>query len=245
VTSPAPERTFREGVRAGLPYAAASSVLALSFGVVATDLGVPAVAAVVMSAIVFAGSAQFAAIAVLAAGGGAGAAILAGMLLNSRYVPMGVALAPSLRGGPLRRALISQTMVDFSWAAAMRGGGRFDRRFMVGATAPMYLGWVAGTAAGVLGGGLIGDPDALGLDAVFPAFFLGLLLGGEAGSAPRALLAAVLGGLIALALIPLAPPGVPVILACLAALVGLQRPGRRDARAEERRRQAMLAEEAP
>lgn len=66
----APPRTFRDGARAGLPYAAASGVLALSFGVVATDAGVPALAAVVMSAIVFAGSAQFAAVGILAAGEG-------------------------------------------------------------------------------------------------------------------------------------------------------------------------------
>ena len=52
-----------------------------------------------MSALLFAGSAQFAATAVLAAGGGAAAAIAAGILLNLRYVPMGIALAPSLRGG--------------------------------------------------------------------------------------------------------------------------------------------------
>ena len=99
-----PERTLADGARDGLPYAGASLVLSLSFGVVATDVGLPALAAVVMSAVVFAGSAQFAAIGILGAGGGVGAAVAAAALMNSRFVPMGFAVGPSLRGGPARRA---------------------------------------------------------------------------------------------------------------------------------------------
>ncbi len=214
--------SFRSGLRTGLPVAVAGIALAISFGVLAVPV-MGSAAPIVMSAIVFAGSAQFGALAVLAAGGGPLAAITAGVLLNSRYVPMGVAIAPSLSGGPLKRMVKAQTMVDFSWAAAMRGSGRFDQRFMIGATLPMYLGWVLGTAIGVVGGDLIGDPDALGLDAIFPAFFLALLLGGESPPARRSLTAALLGGAIALALLPFTPPGVPIIVACLAALVGLDR----------------------
>ena len=136
-------------------------------------------APIAMSALMFAGSAQFAALAVLAADGSVAAAVGAGILLNLRYLPMGIALAPSLHGGPLRRALIGQGMVDASWALANRGGGRFDPAFMVGATLPSYPAWVGGTAIGVLAGDAIGDPERLGLDAMFPAFFLGLLLAGE------------------------------------------------------------------
>ena len=133
------------------------------------------VAPIVMSAIVFAGSAQFAATAVLADGGGAAAAILAGMLLNARFLPMGIALAPSVRGGRLWRALVGQAIIDASWALANRGGGRFDVDYMLGATLVNYPAWVAGTAIGVFAGEVIGDPSDLGLDAIFPAFFLGLL----------------------------------------------------------------------
>jgi predicted branched-subunit amino acid permease len=180
------------------------------------------VAPIVMSALVFAGSAQFAATAVLAAGGGAVAAIGAGILLNLRYVPMGIALAPSLRGGAWRRAAVGQALVDFSWAAASRGGGRFDPAFMVGATTPSYPLWVGGTAIGVFAGGLIGDPAALGLDAIFPAFFLCLLVEGELRPGLPALVAGV-GSLIALCLIPFTPAGVPVIAASAAALLGARR----------------------
>jgi len=217
--------SYRAGVRAGVPFAVAGFVLAVSFGVLAEPvMGV--VAPIVMSAIVFAGSAQFGALAVLAAGGGPLAAVAAGVLLNARYVPMGIALGPSLEHPPARRALIGQGMIDFSWAAAARKGGGFDWRFMLGATTPAYPAWVGGTALGVLAGDLIGDPGALGLDAIFPAFFLSLLLAGEVSTGRRAVAAALLGGAIALALIPWAPPGVPVIAACLAALIGLGREGR-------------------
>ncbi len=219
---------FREGIRAGLPYAVVAVLLAISFGVIAEPLMGP-IAPIVMSALLFAGSAQFAATAVLAAGGGAFAAIAAGILLNARYGPMGVALAPSLRGGTLRRAAVGQTMIDFSWAAASRGDGRFDPAFMMGATLPSYPCWVVGTVIGVLAGDVIADPDALGLDALFPAFFLALLVEGELRPGRPAIVAA-LGALIALALIPLAPAGVPIIVASTAALLGLATGrGRREA----------------
>jgi len=213
---------LRAGVRTGLPYAAAGLLLAVSFGVLAQPVMGNA-APIVMSALLFAGSAQFASTAVLAAGGGAAAAIAAGVLLNLRYWPMGIALAPSLRGGPWRRALSGQAMIDFSWAAASRGGGRFDPVFMVGATLPSYPCWVIGTAIGVFAGDLIGDPLKLGLDALFPAFFLCLLVEGELRPGPPALVAG-LGSVIALALIPFTPAGVPVIAASSAALIGLWRP---------------------
>ncbi|CAA9359970.1 MAG: hypothetical protein AVDCRST_MAG16-2975 [uncultured Frankineae bacterium] len=214
------ERSWREGARAGLPYAGASGVLALSFGVVATDLGLSPVAAVVMSAVVFAGSAQFAAVAILAAGGGLGAAVGAAALMNSRFVPMGFALGPSLRGSRLRRAVEGQAVVDSSWVMAARGDGGFDRSYLFGHTGVQYVAWVAGTLAGVAAPSL--DARALGLDAVFPAFFLSLLIG-ELRDGRKARVA--LGGaVLALVLVPVSPPGVPVLVAAAAALVGLRRP---------------------
>ena len=221
--------SLRAGFRVGLPYAVAGLLLAISFGVLAKSMMGP-VAPIVMSATLFAGSAQFAATAVLAAGGGPAAAIVAGILLNARYVPMGVALAPSLRGGALRRALVGQAMIDFSWAAASRAGGRFDAAFMIGATLPAYPTWVGGTALGVVLGDAIGDPGALGLDAIFPAFFLALLAEGELGRG-KPMLAALMGGAIAALLIPFTPAGVPIIAASCAALIGLERGGEEGAEA--------------
>jgi 4-azaleucine resistance transporter AzlC len=203
----------------------AGSVVALTFGVLARDAGFSALGALVMSAIVFAGSAQFAAISIIAAGGGIGAAIGAAALMNARFLPMGIALAPSLSGSALRRAAQGQTVVDASWALANQGEGRFDRHFLFGASAVQYVTWLGGTAIGAFGGSALGDPQKLGLDAIFPAFFLGLL-------APElrnrdGLRAAIGGALIALALLPFAPAGVPILAACLAALPALRAAKRR------------------
>ncbi len=213
--------SLRGGVRAGAPYALAAFLLAASFGILARPVMGP-VAPIVMSAVVFAGSAQFAALAVLGAGGDPAAAILAGSLLNARYLPMGVAIASSLRGGPLLRAAQGQSMVDQSWALANRGGGEFDIPFMHGVTISAYPLWVLGTVAGVFGATAIDDPGKFGLDALFPAFFLALLVGGELRSSRAAVLAALIGGGITLALVPFAAPGLPIIAASLGSLVGLR-----------------------
>ena len=215
---------YLAGARAGLPFALATFVLGISFGVLARSLGWGMVAPIIFSLITFSGSAQFAVVAVLGAGGGAPAAIVAAVLLNSRFLPMGVAMAPFLKGGPLRRALEGQAVIDASWALASRGGGRFDREFMMGATAPQVAAWIGGTLIGVLASGVVGDAERLGLDAIFPAFFVALLAdelrgGGDGG---QTIAAALIAAALSLALIPFVPPGVPVIAACAGALLGLK-----------------------
>lgn len=204
-----------------MPYAVAGCIVALSFGVLARQAGFSALGAIIMSAIVFAGSAQFAAVAIVTAGGGAGAAIAAAALMNSRFLPMGVALAPSLPGSWLKRAAQGQTVVDASWVMAKRGEGRYGRHFLFGATAVQYVTWTLGTIVGALAGNALGDPRSLGLDAIFPAFFVALLIPELRDARSRS--AALGGGLIALALVPLAPAGVPVLAASAAALIGLRR----------------------
>lgn len=175
------------------------------------------IAPIVMSIVLFSGSAQFGALAVLGAHGGTPAAIAAGILLNARYLAMGLALAPSLTGKPLARAGFAMTTVDASWAAASRGDGTFDPWFMVGVSTPQYVGWVLGTVVGVLIGGALGDPRTFGLDALFPAFFVALLF--EEVRDRRRLMAALGGAAIALGLTPLLPPGLPILAAGAAALV--------------------------
>ena len=216
-----PRASFRAGLKAGVPYAVAGGVLALSFGVLARESGLSALGTIVMSAVVFAGTAQFASVAIVAAGGGIGAALAAAALMNSRFLPMGVALAASLPGRALKRAAQGQTVVDASWAMASLGDGRFDRHFLFGATAVQYVTWLLGTAIGAIGGSGLGDPKALGLDAIFPAFFLALLLPELRDGRSRGV--ALGGALVALVLVPVAPPGVPVLAASAAALVGLRR----------------------
>ena len=173
-----------------------------------------------MSIVVFSGSAQFGALAVLLAGGSAGAAIAAGVLLNARYLAMGLALAPSLRGRALSRAAFAMTD-----GRRVLGGGEQGRRhlrpwYMVGVSIPQYAGWVLGTVVGVFIGPRAGDPKALGLDALFPAFFIALLFAEAHGR--RRIAAAAGGAAIALVLTPIVPVGLP-ILAASAAAVGASR----------------------
>jgi predicted branched-subunit amino acid permease len=213
--------TFADGVRAGLPFAIAGGLVATSFGVLARDVGMPPWAAVLMSAIVFAGSAQIAALTIIGAGGGLGSALGAAALMNSRFLPMGMAFAPSLRGRPLFRAAQGQTVVDVSLVVAQDGHGGYDRGLLFGSSAIQYLTWVGGTAVGAIVGSSIGDPETFGLDAVYPMFFLALMIGELRSGRAKSVAAA--GALIALALVPFAPPGIPVLAASLATLIGLVR----------------------
>jgi len=205
-------------VRAALPLVLPTLLIGASFGVTASTVGWGVLAPVVMSAIVFSGAAQFATLAVLGAGGTAVAAILAATLVASRFLAIGVAIGPSMRGGKVRRAIEGQAVVDASLALGKVGEGRYGPRRLIGSTAPQYAGWTLGTFAGVLLGEQVADPKALGLDALFPAFFLVLVVGELRDPAARVTAAA--GGLIALVLIPVVPPGIPVIVACAAVLAG-------------------------
>ena len=217
--------SYRDGMRVMLPLIPAIVAFGASFGVLATAAGVDSLAALVMSATTFAGSAQFAVVSVLGAGGTAAAAIGAAVLLNARYAPMALAASGAFRGHPVRRLLEAQLLVDESWALSSRGG-RFDRKLLIGAGVVLYVGWNAGTAIGVLAGDSLTDPATLGLDAAFPALFLALLAPLLRSDGRVAVAAALIGAVIALTLTPLTPAGVPVIAATAACLVGLTRPPR-------------------
>ena len=213
---------LRSGAITALPLAVAVGLFGVSFGVLsATNGGMGALPAIAMSVTTFAGSAQFAAAAILASDGQPVAAIAAALLLNARYLPIGVSVARFLTGGPAVRFLKSQLVVDESWAIAAQGDGDFDAGRLIGAGIVLWLAWVGGTVIGVIGGEALGDPTALGLDAAFPALFLALLV--SQLRSRTAVMAALLGGLIALALTPFTPPGVPIIAAAAAAFIGLAR----------------------
>jgi 4-azaleucine resistance transporter AzlC len=208
--------SFGAGLHAGVPFSLGGFLLSFSFGVAArTQIG--GLAAVVMSVSSFAGASQFAALAVLSAGGDATTAIVAGLLVNLRFVPMGIAVAPSLRQGFLGRVARAQAIIDTSWAMSRNGARGYAIEFMLGASAVQYMTWVMGTIAGVLLGTLLRDPQSWGLDAIFPAFMLALL----ARQLPRTIdkMAAALAVAIALVLIPLTPAGIPIVAGAAAAVL--------------------------
>ncbi|MCC7088958.1 MAG: AzlC family ABC transporter permease [Chloroflexi bacterium] len=212
---------FAYGLRASVPLCVAVGAFGVSFGVLARSNGFGLVAPIVMSLTAFTGASQFAVVAILGDGGGLGAAVTAAVLLAARYIPIGFSVAPVLRGPVLSRFFQSQLIIDESWAVANRGDGTFDRGALLGAGSAIYVSWVAGTALGVLGGDALGDPETLGLDAAFPALFLALLV--PQIRSRTAVAAAIGGAVIAGVLIPVARPGIPIIVAALACLAGWRR----------------------
>ena len=212
---------FRRGLRLGVPFGVVGFLLSLSFGVLARQAGFSVLQASVTAMIVFAGSAQFAALSVITVGGGIPAALTAGSLMNARFLAMGIALAPSLPGGPMKRAAQGQAVVDSSWALANRGDGTFDRWLLFGTTVPQYVTWTLGSFVGAIFGDALGDTHRFGLDAVYPVFFLSLLIAELRDATSRWV--AVGGGLLALALVPISPPGVPILAASVVTLIGVVR----------------------
>jgi 4-azaleucine resistance transporter AzlC len=211
---------LRDGMRAAAMLALGPVLFGISFGLLAGTSGMSAVAAVVFSATTFAGSAQFAAVSVLGAGGSIAAAVTAAVLLNARYAPMSVAAAPVFHGPWWKRLLEAQLIVDESWAIGGRGG-RFRREILLGAGLLLYPLWVAGTAVGTVVGDSLGTPEDYGLDGAFAALFLGLAV--PTLGSRRAREAALVAAATVLALIPFVPAGVPLIAASTACLLGLRR----------------------
>lgn len=232
-------KAWPEGLRASMPLALPIAAVGVSFGLLAGPLLGP-IPSILMSAVVWSGTAQFAALSILTSGGGTALALSAGLLANTRFLPMGFAIAPSMRGGPLRRLLKGVVLADASFIIGHRGGGQFDISAIAWAAPVQYVTWVGGTIAGVAGATAIGDPGRWGIDVLFPMFYLSLLLPElfpvHVQTAERRahrqvdrrnlrpIIAAVLGAAITLVLTPIAPPGVPVLIAAAAALIGLRAP---------------------
>jgi 4-azaleucine resistance transporter AzlC len=197
----------------------AVGVYGISFGVLAVAAGLTPAQACVMSLVVFTGASQFAFVGVIAAGGGGLAALAPAVMLALRNAAYGISLAPVLTGRLHRRAIAAQFVIDETTAMARsQDDPTASRRAFVLTGISVWVCWGVGTAAGALMGGVIGDPRALGLDAMFPAAFLALL--GPQLRRPGAPVAAVAGAALALLLVPFAPAGVPVIAALAGVLPG-------------------------
>ncbi|GAA1999378.1 AzlC family ABC transporter permease [Nakamurella flavida] len=201
----------------------AVAVVGASFGAVTVGSGLPVWLPVVMSVVVFAGAAQFLFVGILAAGGSPVAAVLAGLLVNARHLPFGLALGPVIGGRAAERVFGSYLLIDESVAFTLAEPDDTRRRAVYWTSAVgLFLGWNAGVLVGALGGNLVGDTDVLGLDAAFPAALLALIL--PALREPAARRAAITGAVLAVALSPLLPPGLPVLLALAGLSIGLLPP---------------------
>ena len=211
-----PSRTLTGAAGIGV----AVGVYGVSFGVLAVAAGLSAAQACVMSMLVFTGASQFAFVGVLAGGGGALAAMGPAVMLAVRNAAYGLSLAPILPGRLRDRALAAQLVIDESTAIARaQDDPGAARRAFLATGVSVWLCWNAGTLAGALLGGGLGDPRALGLDAMFPAAFLALLA--PQLRRPGAPVAAVAGAMVAVAALPFAPAGVPVVAALAGVVPGV------------------------
>jgi len=199
-----------------LAMAGAIAVIGVSFGAIAVASGLDWWMPSALSVLVFAGGSQFMLVGVVAAGGGLVAAVVGALLLNARHLPFGLAVGDIMGQGRLARLVGAHILIDESVAFAMAQKEPARARavfWFLGGTA--FVVWNLGTIAGAAAGQVIGDPDAFGLDAAFPAGLLALVL--PALKNPRTRAAALLGAAVALVTTPFLPAGVPVLLS----LVGL------------------------
>ncbi|HEY4017197.1 MAG TPA: AzlC family ABC transporter permease [Pseudonocardiaceae bacterium] len=195
----------------------ADGIVGLSFGAISVAGGLPTWVPIAMSLLIFAGGAQFSAVAVVLAGGGPVAAVIAGLVLNTRLLPFGFAVADILDRGWWRKLTGSLLVIDESvaFARAQREPKRRSAAFWTTGIS-LYIIWNIAVFAGTYAGHALSDTNAFGLDAAFPTVLFALVLPmlRTKGTARPA----IVGSLVALAATPFLPPGVPVLLALLGLL---------------------------
>ncbi len=187
-----------QGVKRALPVVLGYVPIGFAYGVLAGKSGLSGANTLLMSIIVFAGSAQFIAVGLFAAGTGPAAVILTTFVVNLRHLLMAASLAPYLSGWKKRYlALFSFELTDETFALHSSSASRLNECQMeaLSLNVTAQLSWVVGTGLGLIASGLIGDIKPLGLDYALAAMFIGLLVG--QCQSPVRIVTAILSGAIA------------------------------------------------
>jgi 4-azaleucine resistance transporter AzlC len=216
VYDPLPERAaiLKAAIGLGL-YAMAFGA---SFGAIAVSSGLSLAQTMVLSLVMFTGASQFAFVGVATAGGSPIAAVPASLLLGVRNAFYGVPLSEILHPRGLARLWTAHFVIDETTAMAVGQATPPARRYAFWATGViLFCLWQLGSLSGALIGRAV-NPSVVGLDAAAPAVFLALLWPSLRRREARWV--ALGGAAVALVLVPLAPPGIPVIAAAGVALVG-------------------------
>ena len=192
-----------------------------AFGAASVAAGLSVLQTCLLSLLAFTGGTQFAVVGVVAGGGGVGAALAGGLLLGSRNTLYAMRLAPLLRVRGVRRLVAAHGTIDESTAMAIgQRSPELSRVAFWWTFGGVFVMWNISTVLGAVAGSLV-DPASIGLDAVVPAAFLALLAPRlRSGVLERRI--AIAGAGIALALIPLTPPGVPVLASTAALLLAVR-----------------------
>ena len=213
----------REIVRDAVGIGVATGAYGLSFGALSVAAGLDVAQTSALSLLMFTGASQFALIGVLGAGGAWLAAAGSAILLGTRNALYGLRMSPLLDLSGGRRIAGSHLVIDESTAMGIaheEGGHGALGFFATGLS--VFVFWNLGTLLGALGARVIPSPESLGLDAAVPAAFIALLAPRLRRGEPWAI--AGLGAVVALALTPVLPVGVPIIASAIVAVVaGLRR----------------------
>lgn len=207
---------FWSDVRAGFrdiaPPLIAGAPIGLLFGAIAVSKGLSAAEVALMSATLFAGGAQFAAIEQWTMPAAIGVLTFGTLLINARHILMGASLTPKTRTfRPWQRFLGFFAMADENWAFCERRSFFTELRpaYYFSMAIPFYLNWVAWSTLGALLGPLMGDPARFGADFAFTALFIGLIAGFWRGLGSAAVLLASAGAAVLAKLVVGAPWHVP------------------------------------
>jgi 4-azaleucine resistance transporter AzlC len=199
-------------------------VIGLSYGAIAVASRLPLWLPAAQSVLVLAGASEFLFIGIVAAGGNPLAAALAGLLVNTRHLPYGLAL-PGVTGRGWRRLLGTHVMNDESVVFALAQPDLPRKRAAYWACGlGVLICWPGGAVLGALIGSAVHNTSAFGLDAMFPAVILALIMPDLRNR--MTLRAALAGAAIALVTTPFLPAGLPVLAAVAAVLLLAREPVR-------------------
>ena len=188
---------FHDGMRRSLPLALGVAAFGLVWGTLAGQAGLSPGESVLMSALVFAGAAQFVVLPLWHAAGALplGAIVAATLVVNLRFVLMSATLLPLFQRERPRWPVAKAFLIsDENWALASAdlARGRGSVGLLLGSGAVVYTSWVLSCTVGRFAGTLIGEPARWGLDFAFTASFLALLTGmwrGRSSALPLAVAA--------------------------------------------------------
>ncbi|NCG22943.1 MAG: branched-chain amino acid ABC transporter permease [Actinobacteria bacterium] len=205
--------------REGLVLSIAVGIVGLTFGVLANAAGLSLPQIIVMSALMFTGASQFAAVSVIDGGGSSYAAVGSAMLLAARNALYGPVVSRFFGASPLRRGMSAHFVIDETTAmASIQDDDETAANAFWWTALWLWSLWNIGSIGGALLGSLIGHPETYGLDAAFPAAFVALLVPHLRERPGR--VAAIVGGGLAIAAVPISPAGVPLLVAALGVVPG-------------------------
>ena len=205
-------------MRDALGIGIASGAYAISFGAISTAAGLSLLQTCALSVLMFTGASQFALVGVVGAGGSVWAGAAAAALLGSRNALYGLRLSSLLRVSGLRRIVASHFVIDETTAMAIARDDPALGRFAFWSTGlALFTLWNLGTLVGALATHALANPKVLGLDAAPPAAFLALLAPRLRAREPLAI--AIAAAVLAIAVLPFVPAGVPLLVVAVAVAV--------------------------